>query len=456
MARGLLSFRVSDQTGIAQSTMSVTVYEIDGVTLLTQTLFAGPTGPETRTNPLTTNDYGLAVAYVDAPQRAIVSVAGVPVVVDITDDPGDIAAVTTPTVAGDLPYGSAPGVLGRLPIGLHHQELIVNAGATAPSWASGVLATLTAAGDMVYANAANAVSRLSKGSAFQSLVMNAGATAPSWANCVLQVAAAAGDTFYATGANAIAKLTKGTAFQELTMNAGATAPQWASGTLATIAAAGDTIYGTGANAIGRLVKGTAFQSLTMNAGATAPSWASCALALAAAAGDIFYATGANALAKLTAGSATQVLHGGATPSWSAVATADIAANAITTRPASVAGSTNPTTTNTAVAALADPSVSINCPVTSDVYVWVNGEYNDSAGGAIVDYHVRIGGGAWTLVAQTSQPSSAGRYFLSGHHVFAGVTSGAKTIEVGNGSSTGASTITHYGAGRRMTAIGVAR
>ena len=40
------------------------------------------------------------------------------------------------------------------------------------------------------------------------------------------------------------------------------------------------------------------------------------------AGDLLYASGATALSKLATGSATQVLHGGATPSWSALSLTD--------------------------------------------------------------------------------------------------------------------------------------
>jgi len=65
------------------------------------------------------------------------------------------------------------------------------------------------------------------------------------------------------------------------------------------------------------------------------------------AGDLLYASGATALSKLAAGTATQVLHGGTTPSWSAVSlTADVSG----TLPIA-SGGTGQTTANAAFGAL---------------------------------------------------------------------------------------------------------
>jgi hypothetical protein len=177
-------------------------------------------------------------------------------------------------------------------------------------------------------------SRLAKGTAGQYLTMNAGATAPSWATdstdvggtsvggdvtgtvSNIQLAAnavdgthialgsdAAGDVMYYNGTNYI-RLAAGTAGQVLKINSGATAPEWAAdtdttigdasvggdvtGTIANIQiaanaidgthiqlgsdAAGDVMYYNGTNYI-RLAKGTAGQVLKINSGATAPEWA---------------------------------------------------------------------------------------------------------------------------------------------------------------------------------------
>lgn len=139
-----------------------------------------------------------------------------------------------------------------------------------------------------------------------------------------------------------------------------------------------------------------------------------------------------------------------------IATADIVASAVTTRIAAASGSTTPGTTNTAITAMADPTLSINLPVTGDVLVWFTSTFNDSAGNAIVSYFVRIGGGSWVQICETSQPTSAGRWSVAGVHIFQSVTSGAKTIEIGNASNTSSNTITHYPTPRRLVALGIVR
>lgn len=87
------------------------------------------------------------------------------------------------------------------------------------------------AGDMLYATAADTLADLAIGTAGQFLVVNAGATAPEWASRPTLVSLeglslAAGDILYATAADTLARLAKGTAAQQLAMNAGATAPEW--------------------------------------------------------------------------------------------------------------------------------------------------------------------------------------------------------------------------------------
>lgn len=53
--------------------------------------------------------------------------------------------------------------------------------------------------------------------------------------------------------------------------------------------------------------------------------------LFSAAGQFIYASASNTAATLAAGTSSQVLHGGSTPSWGSVATADMATNAVTNR-----------------------------------------------------------------------------------------------------------------------------
>jgi transcriptional antiterminator Rof (Rho-off) len=99
--------------------------------------------------------------------------------------------------AGDVLYATAADTLARLPKGTAAQILVMNAGATAPEWSTSTAqasdATLTslsglslAAGDVLYATAADTLARLPKGTAAQVLAMNAGATAPEWATSTAQ------------------------------------------------------------------------------------------------------------------------------------------------------------------------------------------------------------------------------------------------------------------------------
>lgn len=85
------------------------------------------------------------------------------------------------TSQGDLPYATGTSVWARLAKGTARQALIMNAGATAPSWGDSLASLLTAQGDLPYASAANTPARLAKGTAAQVLRMNPGATAPEWA-----------------------------------------------------------------------------------------------------------------------------------------------------------------------------------------------------------------------------------------------------------------------------------
>lgn len=169
-------------------------------------------------------------------------------------------------------------------------------------------------------------------------------------------------------------------------------------------------------------------------------------------------------AKLGIGAATAVNNsalvgtGAGTSTWAQIPMTALATNSVSVRPAAAAGSTNPTTTNTATAALANPTVSITVPtgVSMDIYAWCTSEINDGTGGAQVGYHLRLGGGAWIQVAEISAPSAAGRFPISGFHVFGGVAAGTYSVEIGNSSSTGANTITHYAIGRRLMVLGIAK
>jgi hypothetical protein len=92
--------------------------------------------------------------------------------------------------AGDMLYATAADTLADLAIGTAGQFFVTNAGATAPEWASKpTLVSLEGltlgAGDMLYATAADTLADLAIGTAGQSLIVNAGATAPSWGSSIV-------------------------------------------------------------------------------------------------------------------------------------------------------------------------------------------------------------------------------------------------------------------------------
>ena len=105
--------------------------------------------------------------------------------------------------AGDILYATGATTLTKLGKGTAEQVLAMNTGATAPDWGSvdlTVLPTITVAkggtnlssftaGDIMYATGATTLAKLAKGTTLQTLKMNAGATAPEWAT----VAAASSD-----------------------------------------------------------------------------------------------------------------------------------------------------------------------------------------------------------------------------------------------------------------------
>lgn len=212
-------------------------------------------------------------------------------------------------------------------------------------------------------------------------------------------------------------------------------------------------------AVSKLADGAAYETILTDSAGTGVAWGASLQSVLTTTGDMPYASAANTPARRAVGATdTVLLVAGGVPTWGTVNTAGITANAVTVRPAVSNGTTNPTTTNTATTALADPTISITLAVVSDVYVWICGLINDGTGGAIIGYHVRINAGAWQDPrASISMPSSSGRGSFSGFHRFPSVAAGGPyLIEVGNSSSTGANTITHYAAGRNMLAIAIAR
>ena len=87
------------------------------------------------------------------------------------------------------------------------------------------------AGDVLYASGATTLTKLAKGTAEQILSMNAGETAPEWATAAPtaggtgQTTWAAGDLLYANGSNTLTKLTKPGSTMNLQMTS-AGVPSW--------------------------------------------------------------------------------------------------------------------------------------------------------------------------------------------------------------------------------------
>lgn len=220
MARANAHNTVLNLRGEPIAGAEVRVYENrDTGSPIAQTMYDAPSGGNVLAWPLTTNTNGLWSFYVATPQMVtlVVSYPGAdPVTVhdvhvaapsnEAATDSEVTAAVaglvssstltstlasylttvaaaaayiakSLVTTAGDLIYRDGSGPT-RLAIGTAHQELAVNAGATAPTWASGARAVVTTAGDLIYATAANTLARLGLGTKGQALL--AGASAPTW------------------------------------------------------------------------------------------------------------------------------------------------------------------------------------------------------------------------------------------------------------------------------------
>lgn len=93
----------------------------------------------------------------------------------------------------------------------------------------------------------------------------------------------------------------------------------------TPSATGDLMYSTsGGQAFTALADVAAGSYLRSGGVGAAPSWSTLTLPNAATTGDLLYASGSNAIGRLAVGTAHQVIHGGTTPSYSAVdLTADV-------------------------------------------------------------------------------------------------------------------------------------
>jgi parallel beta-helix repeat protein len=68
----------------------ITVYKEDGVTLFDQTMYAGPTGGTTRSNPLTATGSGGVIAYANRPQPVVLKSNGVSYPAAFVPNPDDV------------------------------------------------------------------------------------------------------------------------------------------------------------------------------------------------------------------------------------------------------------------------------------------------------------------------------------------------------------------------------
>lgn len=125
-------------------------------------------------------------------------------------------ALSPLTTQSDILYGGASGAGTRLAKGTALQILRMNSGATAPEWATPAWATgdggtglsSFTGGDTLYYASGTALSKLAKGTALQYYRMNAGATAPEWATApwLTNPLTTTGDTIYSSSGTTGARL----------------------------------------------------------------------------------------------------------------------------------------------------------------------------------------------------------------------------------------------------------
>lgn len=105
MARGVLTHVTQRKDAANRLSVAggaeVTVYEMDGVTPIAQTMYTARTGGAVLSNPLTADTSGLIKAYVPIPQACLVEVNGVQTPTAFEADPDDMLLV--PAISGDRP-----------------------------------------------------------------------------------------------------------------------------------------------------------------------------------------------------------------------------------------------------------------------------------------------------------------------------------------------------------------
>jgi len=249
-------------------------------------------------------------------------------------------SVSAGGAAGSLLYQSASNTTTTLGIGTAGQVLVVNPGATAPSWTAQINITagnITGGnqGELLYQSASGTTAKLAVGTSGFVLRTNGAGANPSWvAQNTLTAgnidAGVAGDLLYQSGPGATAKLNIGTAGQVLVVNGLATAPSWTAqsnitaGNIASVTAdTGSLLYQSGANITSKFSQGTAGQVLSSQGTGSAPLWINQSSITAGninagVVGDLLYQSAVGVTSKLNIGTAGQVLVvnvGATAPSW---------------------------------------------------------------------------------------------------------------------------------------------
>lgn len=209
----------------------------------------------------------------------------------VIDESGNIDAPITPTLAsGKIYVGSASNVAAAV---------TVSGDATMASTGALTVTDVTvgsdAAGDMLYKSSATALARLAKGTAGQMMLMDAGATNPSWVSMSGDVTMSNGVTSIGAGAVTLAKFGRSDAAGKFVIGQGASADAQY-GTMS-----GDaTLAGSGALTLARVAGDTK----VVQASATAKTTSATLTAAEVAAGIITVNQGGGATSSLQLPEAT--------------------------------------------------------------------------------------------------------------------------------------------------------
>jgi hypothetical protein len=157
--------------------------------------------------------------------------------------------------------------------------------------------------------------------------------------------------------------------------------------------------------------------------------------------------------------ADRILGGTATgnSSWRQIATADIAAQAVTQFAGVVVGTTDPVINSVSAVqtgVTSNPTTTLTT-TGGPVLVLASMEVNASASTDIGLYIRNSVGNSFVLVGIVSPPSSSGRWHVSGFHLFTPMPAAAYVFDLGWSSSAGVN-VTSYGATRRIWALEIKR